>query len=379
MSYKQLIKSCLISRQEKSDRIRYSSLLKANGYANNPCELESEWLNKWAKLGVAPTKECYRLFSHYIGNDVNIVPEFTCHHVVEKILNPVEMTGYYTDKQVYDRLFPKGYFPTTIYRSWNGGGYNADYQYIGRGSKPIDIALNNSTHSELIIKPTLNTESGRGVLKAVRKSYDSWELLGNPGVNIDGSYLLNYYCDRDFIIQECAQQSDVLSRFNPTSVNTLRLSVYRSVNDEKCHVTAAIMRIGCEGSYVDNAHQGGMFVGIKSDGMLCNRVCNQYGHTEEVFNGIDFKQNLNIPNYERIKQFACSVGQYIPHCRLLALDIVLLKDGTPQLIEFNVDPSSYSMWLFQFTVGPAFGQYADEIIDYCASNLKKVKYYFNPL
>lgn len=215
-------------------------------------------------------------------------------------------------------------------------------------------------------------------MKAV-KGYDGKWYVESKNTIINGNYLFDFYAGRDFIIQECVDQSDEISKYNPTSINTIRLSVYRSVKDNKCHVTNAIMRIGGKGSYVDNAHAGGVFVGINSDGRLCDYVCDQYGNKNTVFNETDFSKEHIIPHYEEIKQFACEISSLIPHCRLLALDIVLRKDGKPRLIEFNVAPSSYSMWLFQFTVGPAFGDYTDEIIEYCSKHLDKVKYYFNPL
>lgn len=79
---------------------------------------------------------------------------------------------------------------------------------------------------------------------------------------------LEFYFGRDFIIQECVEQSEYISQFNPSSVNTLRLSMYRSVKDNKCHITV----------------------------------------------------------------------------------------------------EAYSSWLFQYTIGTAFGKFTDEIIDYCKDN-----------
>ena len=172
---------------------------------------------------------------------------------------------------------------------------------------------------------------------------------------------------RDFIIQEGVEQSECISQFNPSSVNTLRLSLYRSVKYNQCHITGAIMRIGSKGSVVDNAHAGGCYVGIHSDGSFCKEVMDQFRVKRKLFNGIDFSIGSYVyPNWDKVIEFGKSVGQYVPHHRLIALDIVLDKNNNPHLIEFNIE--AYSSWLFQYTIGTAFGKFTDEIIDYCKDN-----------
>lgn len=50
-----------------------------------------------------------------------------------------------------------------------------------------------------------------------------------------------YIC---IIVQEAVMQHEYINQFCDSSVNTLRLSLYKRIKDDKCHVTAAIMRIG---------------------------------------------------------------------------------------------------------------------------------------
>ena len=65
-------------------------------------------------------------------------------------------------------------------------------------------------------------------------------------------------------------------------------------------------------------------------------------------------------------EFAKSIGSFVPHHRLLALAID--KEGTPKLIEY------YGIWPFQFSLCPAFDDYADEIIDYCRRECNNLEY-----
>ena len=150
-----------------------------------------------------------------------------------------------------------------------------------------------------------------------------------------------------------------------SSINTIRLCVYRSVITEKPIVTASIIRIGKEGSYIDNAHAGGMFIGVDiQTGQLGAFVCDQYGNKQSKWNDIDFEINkLVVPNWGSILEFAQNIGSRILHHRILQLDIYLDEYGTPGLIEYNIKSIGY--WLY-FLVGQSpFGDYTDEIIEYC--------------
>ena len=53
---------------------------------------------------------------------------------------------------------------------------------------------------------------------------------------------------------------------------------YRSVIDEQIYILSAAIRIGHEGSVVDNLHAGGGFVGIDVvTGEMQHEVLDQYG------------------------------------------------------------------------------------------------------
>jgi hypothetical protein len=175
----------------------------------------------------------------------------------------------------------------------------------------------------------------------------------------------------DFIMQEAVEQSDFMARFCATSANTFRIAVYRSVKDEQCYVVGTVMKIGTDGSCVDNAHAGGRYVGISRDGELSHYTMDQYGVKQVIFNGIDFsKETFIIPHFDWIKAFSIKVAECIPHHRLIALDVAIRKDGTPVLIEYNI--GGYSMWYFQYMGVSALGDYVAEIRDYALKHRKEI-------
>lgn len=368
-SVKEFLRAALSNFVGVKYRKQYKNLLRRNNVPNKPYPNESEWVEKWSVLGKA-NPIYFRLFSHYIGNDINIIPEDICHNIVEPILDPIRYVPYYSDKNIFDRLFRPGTLPKTIFRKMRGFYYDEQYNSIKLSE---DCALYNILQSsgcnKIIIKPSVGSSSGNGI-KLFEKKDNEWIEFGGDS-QLSLAYLNTNYGD-DIVVQECVEQAEFMSYFNPTSVNTLRLTLYRSVKTNECHIPSAIIRIGANGSLVDNAHAGGGCVGIKvEDGTLCNKVLNQYGESQTEFNGIDFTKEHKIPNWDKVVDFAKYIGQNVPHHRLLALDIMIDKSGTPRLIEFNCD--DYGMWVFQFTIGPALGECTDEIIEYCKNNLDKAQ------
>lgn len=369
---KYTIKTFLIKYHSlKQDRY-YKRLLRINNFSNIYVEGEEDWVKKWSVFGIKANPIYYRLFSHYIGNNINIVPENICHDVIEPILNPFKYAKFYADKNMFDRLMPKEYFAKTLLRKMNGFYYTKDYERISIDENSLIEILDNAYISKFIIKPSVEGSSGAGV-RCFEKRKGEWYLYGaNDKLSLN--YLETNY-GKDFIIQEFLEQHESINHFCPTSVNTLRLTLYRSVKDDKCVVPSAIMRIGNMGSVVDNAHAGGCFVGIDiENGNLMNCVLDQYGRRYGTFNNIDFGLQQQIPYdlWIKVLQFIKSIGKYVPHHRLLALDIMIDKNGNPRLIEFNVE--YYGMWAFQFSVGAAFGKYTDEILDYCRERQDSLEY-----
>lgn len=348
---------------------QYRQQLKINNIPNRPVDGEVEWAKKWSVLGKA-NPIYYRLFSHYIGHNINIIPEDICRNIVEPILDPLRYAAYYSDKNIFDKLFKPGTLAKTIFRKMGGFYYDDKYNRIALtdNNTLLDI-LTASECQKIVIKPTVDSCSGRGV-KLFQNNNGKWQDLSSNDV-LTLEYLNRNY-GTNFIVQECLVQADFMAYYNPTSVNTLRLTLYRSVKTDECHIPSAIIRIGKNGSLVDNAHAGGGYVGIHTEnGELCKSVLDQDGRSANTFNGIDFSQEHKIPNWDKVVEFAKYIGSQVPHHRLLALDIMVDKSGNPRLIEFNCE--AYGMWLFQFTMGAALGEYTDEIIEYCKNNLDKAQ------
>ena len=317
---------------------------------------EKEWLKIWKKYDKRVSVHSFRIFSKFIGDDMNIMPLEICANHVEDILTPQEYIGYYSDKNTLNQFIPNKYLPKVFLRNINGIYCGEDYKPIA--PEQAITSLNKITDDKLIIKPTKEC-SGRGV-KLLRK--EKGHYIDENKQIVDLQYLQNRY-KRDFIIQQCVHQCVSLAQFNPTSVNTIRIFTYRN-HLGTIYPMHAVLRIGAKGASVDNAHSGGMFCGIDENGKLGKYCCSWLGERKTVFNDCDFANNeYIIPKYEEVKKFSIDIAERIPFQDLVAMDIAIDEHLNPKLIEINV--GGFGAWLFQFVVGAVFDPYTEEVMQRC--------------
>lgn len=141
--------------------------------------------------------------------------------------------------------------PKTILRRMIGVYMDEDYHSLN-GLNESTVLEYVGQYDKFILKSTVDSCSGNKVSLFERQGDN---FIDQNKVIFSFDFIENNY--DDFIIQECIEQSDYLSKFNPTSINTIRTVVYRSVRDNNLYVTNAILRIGASKAVVDNAHSGG--------------------------------------------------------------------------------------------------------------------------
>lgn len=350
----------------------YRKMLKINGFPNSPAAGEADYKKKWSALYPLVAVEDYRLFSHYIDVSPNLVPEAISHNIIEPIMVPLPIRAYYSDKNMFDKIMPNGFLPQTILRYINGTFFTPDYDII-KTDKDVCLKRRLEPFERIVIKPTVDSSSGQRVTLFSREG-DRWRgVNGQLKDQLLSLNLLKNFFGHNFIIQKHLKQSSFMNNLCSTSVNTIRLFVYRSVTTNEVVIPSAIMRIGHTGDYVDNSHAGGVSIGILPDGKLNNYTTDQYGRKIISVNGNDFcNQQFIIPDFNRIIEFAKQVGEHLIHCRMSNIDVMIDETGSPKLIEYNLN--SMSTWLYQFNIGVAYGEYCDEIIYHCKKHLYDVQH-----
>ena len=184
-----------------SNQFKY--YLKHLSIKHVPVSGDSEYLKKWSVFTPHVEPYSYRLFSHFMGTDAHIIPEDIGHTYIENVLNPLRYRDYYSDKNLYDERFISGMLPITFIRRMGDSFLlNADYGIIENFLEVKDELLS-SKYEKLILKPTIDSCSGHGVMLFERKN-DEY-ISKKEGVLLSEDFLLQY--GSDFILQEALEQS----------------------------------------------------------------------------------------------------------------------------------------------------------------------------
>lgn len=201
-------------------------------------------------------------------------------------------------------------------------------------------------------KPSIGTDSGRGC--------EVYCLVnGTDTKSGKTSDMILKDLGKNFTIQERLVCHESIRKIYDGSVNTFRIMTYRWKNQI---IVAPIMRIGRGGSYLDNAHAGGMFIALSDDGTLHKTAFTEF--KEEFVEHPDSKlkfEGYRIPLLPNVVDAVKRMHYSLPAIGVINWDMTLDESGQPVLIEANVNGGS--IWLFQMAHGcGVFGERTPEIL-----------------
>lgn len=310
-----------------------------------------------------PTGENLRAINSYWGGGVNTryinlyntfnkdfdpryVPDDLYYGTVDSYYNKALDCSVLDDKNLYDLYFADVRRPKTIIRRIDGVYQNDEYKIIYK-----EEALNLCKQAcSVIVKRTTLSEGGRGIY--------FWSIE-------DGLSQLESYLDSikyDFIAQEIIKQHPNISKLHPNSINTIRMLTL--TRNDKVTVLSSIIRIGGNGSRVDNGHSGGIFCGIDDSGrvrdvaydfMTGKRFETIHPYSRARFN------DCVIPNFQKCKDFVTQIAPRIcGYSKLTSWDLSVTEEEEPILIEVNLCYGS--LFFHQMGNGPVFGDEARDIV-----------------
>lgn len=266
-------------------------------------------------------------------------------------LNRYDFKNAYTDKNIFKLLFHDINQPETIAKNMNGIYYISDSIIV---SEEEFFQFTGSIKEECIIKPTVCTCNGIGVAKLITDN------------KIEQEQQIRSY-KNNFIIQKKVKQHSVMNKLNESSLNTLRVFTYRTLDGKIEYMTGKTFgRYGGKGAIKDNGSAGGGIFGIDDSGIVADDVAFFKKMQKKYLSELGMN-NLKVPNFDLVKKMVVSLHQRLPHFDFVGWDIAIDENGEPMLIEFNLEPSVEGP---QMISGPLFDSYIEEIL--CRiSNVKK--------
>lgn len=294
---------------------------------------------KWAKIST--TSHAYYTEKLGVFNAANI-PDSLYYTKVDQYFNDWELAKVVDNKVNYYRMFPMVKQPDLVCYRQSG------FWFDGNGR-------------------SITAEGGGMLVSACGNCFAkvATESCGGSGVSVirsreEFAHFLESVAD-DFVVQKPINQSVELERLNASSVNTIRtISMLRK--DGSVKVYSSILRMGRNGSSVDNASSGGITCGINGDGSLKSVA---YANSGEKFlfhpdSGVRFEE-IKVPSFDKIMMLVERLHWCVPQFRLVSWDFAVGRDNEPILIEANL--SSGELDFHQLNNGPLFGDDLPEIMD----------------
>lgn len=204
---------------------------------------------------------------------------------------------------------------------------------------------------DVIVKPTIESSHGSGVILIGANDKTREKIVAE----------LSKY-DNNYTIQEKIIQHPVLSAFNETSVNTIRITTYQDFNGN-IKVINSSQRWGGKGKVFDNADSGsdGGFCGINDDGTY-KRAIHKIRHVETW--PMPDNYPVSVPSYEKVKKAVIYLHHRFPQFALIGWDMTVDENGHPVVVEYNFRPGLTSS---QHANGPLFSEDdLNEIMDHVA-------------
>ncbi|MCK5036676.1 MAG: hypothetical protein KAS73_12355 [Candidatus Sabulitectum sp.] len=351
-------RSCKIKLKKIKNNLRTSPSICSSA-------TRSEFMELWSPLEHKPDSAYIDVYSKVCGIDSSLfVPENTYYKTIEPTLNNRAFSLAYADKNFYNRFVEgnESTLPDIYLRGINGTVYTSDYMPV---LKPEDVSTNLPKEKRMILKPAVDSGGGAGVVGLQHTQDSKISINGEAHDYAKFVDILKNDYENSFVIQERIEQHPWFSSFNKSSVNTIRMMIYRSSSDEKVKVIKSVLRFGQPGSLVDNQASGGLSCGVSKDGIVNDFAVDKYGTI--------FPQNITekeVPGYNEMVDLVSNAAKKFPYHRLLGFDMCIDSEGHLKLLEVNT--KNLEINFMQMNLGPLFGEYTEEVIQYCSSKKKTI-------
>ncbi len=278
----------------------------------------------------------YFRYKFYLENNKNIedlkkyIPEFYFDNIIIPEYNDWTNRLLMSNKVFVSKFLNKFDIPSSkvIIYSENGYLFDSDNNIL-TSENSVEFILQKISSNRLFLKPAYGS-SGNGILLFKNNNGNYYNDLNILNFKILKAFSKRY----DFLLEDEIKQYDVLERYNPDSINTLR--VITLLMKDKIYPLKVVLRMGRRGTYVDNSAQGGISCEVDIEDWKLKGV----GASEYPVARYDKHPDSLIP-FNQVLDFKKETldlveknGLLFPSCRILGWDIVLTPKG-PSVLEIN--------------------------------------------
>lgn len=203
--------------------------------------------------------------------------------------------------------------------------YGREVVHISSDSDFSEFYSFTKRHSRFIVKP-LNKYGGSGIHIAGAAGQEEALAIFNEIRAVGAA-----------VVEELVTQAPEMAKFNPSSVNTIRLVTF--YHKERLTRICAVLRMGRNGSEVDNATFGGIYAPIDmAEGFIYTYAGSFQGEKYAVHpdTGVQIV-GAKIPKWHELNTLMEELVKVVPQQKLIGWDMALTPSGWI-MIEANHDP-----------------------------------------
>lgn len=290
-------------------------------------EIKQYWKERTGKN--VDTRWHQLLFSMTGVYNVRYLPFEIYSDVIANWIPSFKIKAFFDDKNLYRYLFKDFNLPLRHVECCNGVYYLPMVDSVEKTREEVIAYCYNLENC--IIKPSKSSSSGNGIIRFSSKD----------GINEDGRFVeevIKSY-GKNFCVEGKIKTYECLKVLNPSSCNTLRIHTYRSAKQQKVVFLSSYIRIGREGSVVDNASKGGITCQVMNDGRLSDFSLSvvPFKILDTTDSGIKLA-GYEIERFDDMVNTAIRAHSAIPFFGIIGWDITISDEGKVTIIEYNPDP-----------------------------------------
>lgn len=301
-----------------------------------------EYNNYWKAISPIVSTKTVEISKSLSGNfDKRIVPEEFYALYLEPKMNNYRAALFLENKSIYNKWFSKEFFPEDYFHKIDNVYYSKELKIIEDIEKFIDNI--EDMRFPVVVKPSKDSYGGEDIYFLNSKS-EIVDTIKNHS---------------DLVVQEKIKQSELINKFNPDSVNTVRVCLYKDANGIVSILNSSI-RMGKDGS-LDNETAGGIVCNIKPNGILNKYAVDKYAvkYFEHPNSGYVF-ENKEFPLYSDLQKVSKEIAREIIGVQIISLDMALDSNNSWRCIELNL--FGQTIRFAQYAGEPFFGEHTDNII-----------------
>lgn len=225
-------------------------------------------------------------------------------------------------------------------KSWEKFSVKSNFNEIFKeflGRDHIDLRENSNErvidflkkHKKIVAKVT-DSLMGNGIEAFVTSEIEDFNL-----------FIESRKKSKQYLLESYFEQHPLMKSLHPSSVNTVRVITF--FDGETVHIMETVLKIGNNGSHLDNFGAGGMYTVLSDEGTVIYPAFDKHANAYSVhpLSGAQLI-GFQIPLFDKIVETLDRAARVVPEIQYVGWDVAIGEEE-PALIEGNFNTGVFQM------------------------------------